>query len=151
MSRQALTASAATGTYPITVTGTGDGLTHTTTVNLTVTAASLHLSVTPSTLAFGTVGQYGLALNTVTVKNAGAGAVSISNVSVKPGSGPSNEFYALNLCPSSLAVGKSCTVIVGLLASTVGSPMATLSITDSAAGSPQLVSLSATVIKRLQQ
>jgi uncharacterized repeat protein (TIGR01451 family) len=146
----AVASTAASGTYPITVTGTGGGLTHTTIVNLTVTAPQPHVSVTPAALAFGTVGQYGLVLKTVTVKNTGAGAVSIANAAVKPGSGQTNEFYALTLCPSSLAAGKSCTIIVGFLASATGPAMSTLSIADNAEGGPQLVGLTATVIKRFQ-
>ena len=137
----------APGTYTITVTGTGGGITQTATVSLTVTALAVQLSVTPSAIAFGAVIQYSLELKTVTVKNTGGGAVSITNVSVKPVQGSPDEFYTVSLCPSSLAAGKSCTIAVALLASTVGSPKATLTITDTAAGSPQQVALSATVTK----
>jgi hypothetical protein len=59
----------------------------------------------------------------------------------------SDDFTPINLCPSSLAVGKSCVIFVVLYADNLGSLSATLDITDSAAGSPQTVALTGKVIK----
>ena len=54
---------------------------------------------------------------------------------------------AVNLCPSSLAAGKSCTIKVSFIAGPFYSPQsATLSVVDNAYGSPQTVKLTATVI-----
>jgi probable HAF family extracellular repeat protein len=116
---------------------------------LTVSAGRLQLSVTPTSLPFGTVRQFSLLLKTVTLKNTGTGAVSISKVSVTPGAGTdSDEFTPLSFCPSSLAVGKKCAIIVVFFADDLGSLSATLNIPNNAVESPQTVPLSATVIPR---
>jgi hypothetical protein len=79
----------------------------------------------------------------------GTGAVSISTVSVTPGAGTdSDDFKAHSSCPSSLAVGKGCAIIVVLFAEELGSRSATLNIPNNATGSPQTVPLSATVTKK---
>jgi hypothetical protein len=120
----------------------------TVTQTITVNPAPLQLSVTPSSLSFGTVPRFSLLFKTVTLKNTGTSAVSIGKVSVTPGAGTDRyEFVPIRLCPSSLAVGKSCEIIVVLFAEGLGSLSATLNISDNAAGSPQTVSLSATATK----
>jgi hypothetical protein len=107
------------------------------------------LSVTPTSLSFGSVSQFSLLINQVAVKNIGAGSISIGKVSVTPGTGAdADDFTPVSLCPASLAVGKSCLIFVGLFADDVGSPLATLNIPNSATGSPQSVSLSAIVKAR---
>ena len=62
--------------------------------------------------------------------------------------GDSGDFFDLSLCPRTLAAGRSC--IIGLILIPTGryqaSLQATLVITDSAAGSPQSVPLTATEI-----
>jgi len=61
--------------------------------------------------------------------------------------GDSKEFAALNLCPKSLAAGKSCTIDIIFVAGPHYTPQtATLSVMDNAYGSPQTVALCATVI-----
>jgi uncharacterized repeat protein (TIGR01451 family) len=111
--------------------------------------APLTLSVTPNSLPFGTLYRYSGELKTVTVKNTGGGAVSITGVSVTPGADTDPyEFVPVSLCPRSLGVGKSCLIAIVLLADDLGAHSATLNIADSAAGSPEMVPMSATVIKR---
>lgn len=138
-------ASAATaGTYLLTVTGTSGAFEHTTNVTLTVPPPPLTLSVTPISLDFGTVRQVSLLIKMVTLKNTGSGAISIPTVTVTSSSGAgSTVFTPLNFCPSSLAVGKSCSIYVLLAASRVGSQSGTLNIANSAVGSQQIVRLSA--------
>jgi hypothetical protein len=105
----------------------------------------LTLRVTPTSLNFGAVKRFTLSVKTVTVKNTGSGVVAISKVSVTPGSG-TDDFGALSLCPTSLAVGKSCTIYVSLLVDDRGPSLTgTLNIPNNATGSPQSVALSATV------
>jgi len=83
----------------------------------------------------------------VTVKNTGTSTVTINKVSVTPGTGTDGEaFTELNFCPPKLAAGKSCIITVLFFADKAGTRTATLNITDNAVGSPQQVSLSATVI-----
>jgi len=135
------------GTYTLTVTGMEGSKTHSATVSLTVTAAA-QLSVTPTNINFGTVRQYSLLLRNVTVKNTGTSTVSISKVSVTPGTGAdSDDFTPISFCKSSLAPGKSCIITVAFFADNLGTLNATLYITDNAVGSPQAVTLSGTVIK----
>jgi len=73
--------------------------------------------------------------------------VTLGKVSVTPNAGTSvYVFTPLSLCPSSLAVGKSCTVTIVLFADQLGAKSATLKVPNNAAGSPQTVTLSANVV-----
>ena len=105
--------------------------------------------ISPSSIALGTNIYLGSVITkTVTVANVGNAAMTVSNpfIALVKG-GNSNEFVMVNLCPKSLAAGKSCTMTVTFIAGPFYTPQtATLMISDSAAGSPQSVPLSATVI-----
>jgi hypothetical protein len=137
------------GARTLTAAYTGDGNYNGSTsagVTQTVSAAS-SLTISPSSVNFGNV-YLGLpAFQTVTLKNTGSTSITITNVaSSKSGNDP-DDFIALNLCPAKLAAGKSCTILVTFTADGDNySPSGTLIITDSAAGSPQSVPLSGTVI-----
>jgi hypothetical protein len=120
----------------------------TTGCTITVSAATPHLSVTPSSISFGTVNRFSLDYQTVTLKNTGTGPVSLSRVSVTPGAGTGHgDFLALSLCGSSLAPGRTCEIFVVLFAQDLGALSATLGIPNNAAGSPQTVPLSVNVIQ----
>ena len=87
----------------------------------------------------------------ITVTNIGTAPVTINQplISIVQG-GNSNEFVAVNLCPTPLAAGKSCTIAIGFVAGPFYTPQtATLQIMDNAPGSPQPVTLSALVIDPL--
>ncbi len=148
----ALTVSAGTaapGVYTLLVTGVEGSMTHATSVTLTVTSQQVSVSVTPGSIDFGLVRQYSLLSRNVTVKNIGTGTLSISKVSVTPGVGTDlNAFTSVSLCGSSLAPGKSCTIVVVFFGDHVGTLSATLYVRDNAAGSPQTVTLAGTVTKR---
>jgi hypothetical protein len=104
--------------------------------------------VSPTNFSFGTV-NFDLDLNpaVVTVKNIGTATANISNGSLTLGSGTSAaDFTLINLCPSTLAAGKTCYISVVFFSGNLGPVSATLKITDNAPGSPQQVTLSATVI-----
>ena len=110
-------------------------------------------SISPSTgINFGTSIYLGSVITkTVTLTNVGDAAMTISNplIAIVKG-GNSNEFVTVNLCPKSLAAGKSCTMTVTFVAGPYYTAQtADLMISDSAAGSPQIVPLSATVIDPL--
>jgi trimeric autotransporter adhesin len=104
------------------------------------------VSFSPASLNFGNV-YLGLpSVRSITLTNVGNASVSIANVQISGGN-DSAAFKVLSLCPSVLAAGKSCQLIVTLLPTGSNySPTATLVVTDSAFGSPQYVPLSATVI-----
>ena len=106
------------------------------------------VAFTPPSIDFETVYLGGAKLKKqVTMKNTGTSLLTISNISLAPaaGTGP-DDFSFRSYCPLKLAAGKSCTIALFFSADAVGTPSAMLSVTDNVAGSPQQVSLSATVI-----
>jgi len=117
------------------------------TATYTVTPGPL-ASVSPSIINFGTVYLGTITIKSVTVTNQGDAPMTITDplLSIVSG-GNSKEFVALNLCPKSLAAGKSCTILVSFVAGPFYAPQtAILKVMDNAPGSPQTVALSATVI-----
>jgi hypothetical protein len=117
-------------------------------VTKTVNATGPAVSVSPSTIAFGTVSLGSITIKNITVTNTGNAPTTINQpiLSIVKG-GNSNEFVAVNLCLTPLAAGKSCTITIALLAGPFYAPQtATLEIMDNAPGSPQPVTLSATVL-----
>jgi hypothetical protein len=109
-------------------------------INLTGTGITSTISLSPSSLTFPNqyVGTSGLP-QTVTVTNHGTVSVSITSVTASP-----SDFGVLNSCGSSLAVNASCSIGVFFDPTASGSRTGTLTITDSATGSPQVVGLSGT-------
>ena len=105
-------------------------------------------TISPSSLDFGTLYLGGIAEKSVTVTNSGTSALTISDPFLfDVGNGDSQEFIALNLCPKSLGVGKSCTIYIVFLAGpSYSQQTAMLKVVDNAPGSPQTVNLTATVI-----
>jgi hypothetical protein len=115
-------------------------------VTLLVTQPSIGLS--PTSLNFGTVGLGKLAFLTETVSNPSSSSLKITGVSLKLGTGSDwEEFAFLSFCGPSLPPGKSCYILVSFFADTLGTHDATLLVTDSAAGSPQQIPITATVVK----
>jgi hypothetical protein len=110
-------------------------------------AATQLLSVTPSSVSFGTVTRFSVLSRKVTLANTGKQPVSLSQISVTPGAGTGRgDFLALNSCGRSLAPGNSCAIYVVLLALNLGPLSATLNIPNNSVGSPQAVPLSVTVV-----
>ena len=105
-------------------------------------------SVSPSSIDFGTVYLGTITTKNVTVTNLGNAPMTITGplLSIVKG-GNSNEFIAVNACPKSLAAGRSCTISLEFVAGPFYNPQtAALSVVDNAPGSPQTVTLTATVI-----
>ena len=114
------------------------------------------LTVSTSTLNFGTLYLGQVSAKSVTLTNKGTTSITISIIKASGGTAP-GDYGQISSCapfvmsmPGTLGAGKSCTIIVGFVAAAkVFSPKAstsTLTITDSAAGSPQTVALTALVI-----
>jgi len=103
------------------------------------------VSVSPSTLTFAstTVGTTSAA-QTVTLKNTGTVAVSLTSGGITISGTNASSFADTSTCGSSLAVGASCTISVTFKPAATGSLAASLSIADNASGSPQTVSLAGT-------
>ena len=118
--------------------------TTTTTTTSTTIPASPAVSVSPTSLAFPSV-PLGLGVGAsgwaVTVKNTGNALLAISSISAN------GDFAVLgNSCSSSLAAGASCGIGLGFSPSALGARTGTLTIVDSAVGSPHTVPLSGTGI-----
>jgi hypothetical protein len=99
------------------------------------------VSLSPATLTFN-----GQAVGTttslpVTLTNTGTANLGIDNIGV---TGPdAEEFSQTNNCGKLLAPNASCTITVTFAPTNVGTATASISITDNAAGSPQMVPLPA--------
>jgi hypothetical protein len=98
-------------------------------------------TLSPSTLSFGNVvtGVTSSA-QTVTLSNTGNAALTISGITI--GGTNATDFAETTTCGESLAAGASCTIAVTFTPGSVASFTATISVADSAAGSPQITSLS---------
>ena len=116
-------------------------------VTILVTQAAI--SISPSSVNFGTVTCGKTATQTVTVSNVGNTTLNITNVSIKCGSSCDNDDFSFrNSCSQSLKPGASCGIAVTFNADDSGTRSATLKITDNASGSPQSVPLTGTASKK---
>jgi centrosomal CEP192-like protein len=106
------------------------------TLSGTATAAPTTVTANPTSLAFGSqnVGTTS-AVQTFTVQNTGTASTSIAIAA-------SANYSQINNCGTLLQIGTSCTVTVSFTPTANGSLPGTISITDSAANSPQVVTLS---------
>ena len=121
-----------------------DYTTATAQVMLVVTQPTITIS--PSSVNFGTVSSGKTATQTVTVSNPGTVAVKITSITVTNAS-DRDDFSATSYCGSSLAAGKSCSITVRFNSDDSGTRTANLTLTDSAAGSPQNVPMTGIVGK----
>jgi hypothetical protein len=104
--------------------------------------------VTPASIDFGTLYLGSIVTKTVTVSNIGNAPMTVTGpfLAIVRG-GNSNEFVSVNLCPKSLAAGKSCTITVAFIAGPYYTAQtATLTVKDNAPGNPQVVPMTALVI-----
>ena len=113
------------------------------TVGLSGTGTAVVVSLSPTSLAFGnqSVGTTS-APQTVTLSNTGNAALSITSLALTGTN--ASDFAQTNTCGSSVAASGNCTISVTFKPSASGSRTASVSITDTASGSPQTVSLSGT-------
>jgi hypothetical protein len=97
------------------------------------------VAFTPGSLTFSSVpvGRSGIA-QTVTLTNAGNASFTVSAIQA------SGDFSQTNNCGSSITAGSSCSINVVFTPTAAGTRSGSLTVTDSAAGSPQSISLSGT-------
>lgn len=127
-----------TGTFSIDDNASGSP--HVINVKGTGVTSATAVTVSPSSLSFGnvTVGDVSPA-QTVTITNTGTQTLTFTGFSA------SGDFTQTNTCTSNtLNVGQSCSVSVTFSPSATGARNGSLSISDNAAGSPQVVALSGT-------
>ena len=113
-------------------------------VTLTGTGVGANsISVSPATLSFpNTVTGSTSDAQSVALTNTGSSTVTISSISIA-GTNPTS-FLDLSGCGTTLAASASCTVYVAFKPASAAALSATLSIADTASGSPQTVKLSGT-------
>jgi len=100
-------------------------------------------SLSPTSLSFAsTLVSASSAAQSVTVKNSGSAALTISSITI--GGTNASSFTQTNNCGASLAASASCTVSVTFKPAAAGALSASLSIANNATGSPQIVALSGT-------
>ena len=97
------------------------------------------VSLSPLSLNFGSqsIGSSSRA-QVITLTNTGSGVVTISSFAV------SGDFSQTNNCGPSVPMGSSCTISVMFTPTGSGTRSGTLTISDNASGSPQMVTLSGT-------
>jgi hypothetical protein len=79
---------------------------------------------------------------TATLKNTGNAALTISGITL--GGTNATDFAQTNTCGATLAAGATCSISVTFTPASAASFIATISIADNAAGSPQTVTLNGT-------
>ena len=109
------------------------------TVALTGTGQTALAALAPTSLAFlsSAVGTTSAA-QAVTLTNQGTASLSITNIGI------TGDYAQTNNCSGALAASASCTINVTFTPTATGARNGTLAVTDSAAGSPQTVTLSGT-------
>jgi HYDIN/CFA65/VesB-like, Ig-like domain len=103
------------------------------------------ITTSPISVDFGQVAVGGKGTQTITVKNTGTGALTISQASVA-GSGFTLSGPSL---PASLAAGQSATFNAGFVPGTAGVATGSVSIQSNASATPTTVTLSGTGVTRV--
>jgi hypothetical protein len=129
-----------TRTGAITVTDSASGSPQI--VNLTgngTTVAAPAVSLSTTSLSFGNQQiNTTSAAQTITLTNTGNGALSITSIV------SSGDYAQTNTCGNSVAAAGSCTISVTFTPTATGTRTGAITITDNAAGSPHIVSLTGT-------
>jgi hypothetical protein len=138
---------ATSGTFNLIVTAIGGGRTHSVSIPVTIEAGR-KLKVSPAVLDFGTVRRFGISAKLVKLENIGAAPISISRVSIaaRRHDQDRGDFTPISSCKEKLPAGRSCSILVILLAKDPGPLSATLKFPNNATGSQQSVPISAEVV-----
>ncbi len=118
-----------------------------TTANTQSTSGSKTLSASPASLSFGNVSVGATATQSVTLKNGGTAAVTVSQTSVS-----GSAFSITKGIPlSSIAAGQSVTLQIRFAPSSSGGSSGTLTVTSDANNSPTAVTLAGTGVAPFAQ
>jgi hypothetical protein len=109
--------------------------------NVSIFLQLLPVSLTPTSLAFGNqaVGTFSTA-QVVTLSNSSGASLNISSITIDGANG--HEFSLTTTCGARVANAGTCTISLTFSPTSVGAKVATLSVTDDAANSPQTLALS---------
>ncbi len=112
-------------------------------VTLSGTGVGAGAVLSPASLLFGNqnLGTTSTA-QTITLSNHGSATVSLTSITVTGTN--TTDFSQTNTCGTSVAAGGSCTISVTFTPAVAGTRSASISVADSAAGSPQTAALSGT-------
>jgi hypothetical protein len=129
----------AAGSQPGTITVTDNASGSPQTVSLSGTGIAPGISFSPTSLAFGnqTVNTTSAA-QSVTLTNTGTAALNITSIVA------SAPYAQTNTCSASVAAGANCSISVTFAPTVTGSQPGTVTVTDSATGSPHSISLTGT-------
>jgi hypothetical protein len=106
-----------------------------------LTGAGLALSFSPASEAFGSINVPKKSTPvTITVSNAGTAPVNFSSIAIG-GTNPGDFAIQNNACGATLGAGTNCIVTVSFTPQAAGFLSASLTFTDNAPGSPQVVPL----------
>jgi FG-GAP-like repeat/Abnormal spindle-like microcephaly-assoc'd, ASPM-SPD-2-Hydin len=137
----ATTTSTPMGTYPITIVGSSS-VVHDRVITLTIATSTgaTTVSLSPASLTFaqqatGTTS----AAQTATLTNTGTAALTISGISLAGTN--ATDFAQTNACGASLAPGATCQISITFTPTGMGARTASLSVSDNATGSPQMIAL----------
>lgn len=102
------------------------------------------VSLSPTSISFGTVTQGSTSSSqTLTVTNRGGATLHISSVAL--GGNDPGDFTMTNGCNGAYAINASCTISLTFSPLSTGNRSATITITDDAPNSPQVVSVTGNV------
>lgn len=113
-------------------------------VALSGTGVVATVTLSPATgLSFGSQ-PVGIATSAqkITLTNTGGASLSINSITITGAN--AGDFGETNTCGSSVAAGANCTISINFTPSATGARSASVSVSDSAAGSPQTAALSGT-------
>jgi len=137
-------ASAGAKTASLSVADNATGSPQTVALSGTGTAATLTVTLSPTTLTFAsTVVGATTAAQVVTIKNTSTAAVTLTSETLT-GTNATSFVKSATTCTTSLAAAASCTVSIEFKPTVAGSLTASLSVADNATGSPQTVALKGT-------
>jgi glucuronoarabinoxylan endo-1,4-beta-xylanase len=106
------------------------------------------VSLSPASLTFSSqIAGTTSPAQSIVLTNTGGSTMTISGISITGAN--SGDFNQTNTCGSSLGAGSNCSISVSFTPSLVGSESASINVADSAAGSPQTVSLAGTGVAPL--
>ena len=131
-------------TSTLTITDNAPGSPRKITLNGTgITGTVPEVNLTPTSLTFATQAEGTTsAAQNVNLTNNGSGPLAISSVAIT--GADLSDFAQTNNCVSPLAAGFSCNIAVTFSPTAVGTRTASVTVTDSATGSPHSVSLTGT-------
>ena len=110
-----------------------------TVLSLSGTGIAPIVSLSATTLAFGTQLITTSATKPVTLTNNGAAALTITSITTT-----GTSYYQTNTCGSSVSAGQSCVITAGFTPGTSGALTGAISIVTNAASSPDTIALSGT-------